>query len=96
MMNKIILWVLIFFFFFIILYILTKRKHKIVPEYFSGERMDNESFVTADNFYWGFLKSMKKYYKLIFKIHDGKINTYSFLFILSFLLLFIILLVSKY
>ncbi|MCD4814027.1 hydrogenase [bacterium] len=59
----------------------TKKYKPGTPQtkpFISGNREENieQLHVRAGNLYWGFLESMKSYYKHVVRIHSGMISDY--------------------
>ena len=90
-------WIVAFIVICIVVYIIRgfgKREHRKEAEepFFSGvELPDEKMHVKASNIYWGFIESMKGYYDVMKKMHDGIINNYISWFIFIAVLLLIIL-----
>ncbi|MFH1424138.1 MAG: hydrogenase [archaeon] len=51
---------------------------------------EKDVHVKASNIYWGFLESMKKYYKFLMGIHTGVVNDYAFWVLATFAILLLL------
>ncbi len=49
--------------------------------FFSGNRHPEEG-IGSENLYWGFFKSMERYYEFMRKMHSGIVNDYVFWLVL--------------
>ena len=49
--------------------------------FFSGNRHPDDG-IGSENLYWGFFKSMEKYYEFMKKMHSGIVNDYVFWLVL--------------
>ena len=52
-----------------------KRDYVGEPFYF-GNEIPESAYVKASNVYWGFIKTMEKYYKPVIGEHTGNVNDY--------------------
>ncbi|MCD6474420.1 MAG: hydrogenase [Thermoplasmata archaeon] len=90
-------WIVAFIVICIVVYIIRsmgKKEHRKEAEepFFSGvELPDEKVHVKASNIYWGFIESMKGYYDVMKKMHDGIINNYISWFVFIAVLLLITL-----
>ena len=90
-------WIIAFIVICIVVYIIRSfgkkgyRKEAEEP-FFSGVELPTEkTHVRASNIFWGFTESMKGYYGIMEKMHDGIINNYVSWFVFIAVLLFIAL-----
>ena len=90
-------WIIAFIVICVVVYIIRAlgksgyRKEAEEP-FFSGVELPEEkTHVKASNIYWGFIDSMKGYYNVMEKMHDGIINNYISWFVFIAVLLFIVL-----
>ncbi len=56
--------------------------------FFSGN-VEPEQNIAAGNLYWGFFESMKPYYDVVKKMHNGIVNDYVFWFVLLLIVLIV-------
>jgi len=94
-------WLIVFIVSVIIAYIVRSfgkksyRKESAEP-FFSGvELPDDKTHVKASNIYWGFIESMKGYYDIMKRMHDGIINNYIAWFVFVAAVLFISIFIEE-
>lgn len=95
-----IVWIIAFIVIAVVIYIIrsfgrsdASGKGDQAKPYLSGnpEASKEASHVRAGNLYWGFIESMRGYYNVIMKIHNGIINDYVAWFVGITAILFIVI-----
>lgn len=97
-----IIWIISFIIIAIIAYIMRAigrvdyKRGKQEKPFLSGMELEKEKLhIRASNVYWGFLESLKGYYKLMKKIHTGIINDYVSWFMLITAIIFVSVILAE-